>query len=637
MIDRWSWRDKEGVVAAPITTTELGVLITSGKVSKAFFISKNGGNFVPGHQHAELREFKEPERRDWKALLPLAAGIVIVLALFFGYRWFTRAPGGAVVVEQDDALNLLLVKWPDAAANGSTAAAEAARVRDDFVTCEQQAVKPAATDPQALRLLALCSAIANRYGGQKHREGLAHYLKTKDLPFERAALLSTLAAGEAVAEAQALLRPAVAKNTQYASLLLARLLVRHLPERKLAGTQGERFDDAWTVLSVIATSEPALVLDFAVKSGRLHVFETTLSAPQAKDAPLVIRYVRATGACEWGTKALVAIVRAGSPPPEALTELGLTTAACKAEDTALAAFENDADPARKRAARQGLAAVRIQHGDLEGAKALLYAMDVQDDGAGAGRYVRAVLALQSGDHVRALELFRSSGLSGAAVGAFVAEKLQGTKEPAPLSMIFGPAQPFVSAVLSDRVDDVRLDALFDAPDVLHELNPGRVPLLEAIVAVPVETLRKKPKPSEGDRALIGLYDAWMDKTPKMRAAGDGGSLVAAVLQHRKGQHADAVRAIDRLLKAETDAPPLGLAALRARSLERSAKETADETWAQLAEHNDELEPAAELATARTALANGDTKAAADQLRALYFAGEASLEAMRLLSFIEEKP
>jgi hypothetical protein len=641
MADKWTVRDKHGVITGPMPTEELGALIVSGKAPPTVFVSMNGSQFRPANEFPQLQGFKAPEGRDWRALWPLAAGLFVVLVLVLGYRFLKGGTPGQEA-PADNALTELLADWPDAAPNGTLPAAQAAT---DPATCERQAAGVLQKEPQndaALRLLAVCASTANRFGGQKHRDSLGAYLDGRpgDYTLERGALLATMPLGDRGARAEALLRQAYQAKKPGADFLLARLLVQRLPDRKRSAADDPQVLAAWAVLQPIAPAHLDLAFEWALRSARFHAFQTLLADPKTADTPLVIRFLRATLGCEWGSATLQKLAAAPDVLPEALAELGLSAGACGVSDAArvLLPFEQSTDPKKKRAAKLGLAALRLSARDVEGAKTFLYDVEAPADGeedAAASRYVRATLALHLGDYGRAIELYKSSGLTGAALGAFVAELMQSPKSQAPAPVIFGVAAPFVSAVLSDRVDDVRLDALLDAPDVLHALNPGKVPLLEAIVAAPLEQLRKKQKLTESERALVGLFDTWLGAVPKVRAAGEGGVVVAALLALQKQKATDAVRALDRLMHGP-EAAPHGIATLRARVLEMSAPNSADEVWAQLGESSEDLEPAAEMAAARAAERSGDHTGAAARYRALYFSGEAPLEAVRALAAVSEE-
>lgn len=641
MADKWTVRDKHGVVSGPHGTEEVGALITSGKVPPTVFVSCNGSGFRPAGEWPQLQGFKAPERRDWRALWPLAAVLLAGLVIYGAYRVATRPEGGAAEVI-DDGLDEIVGAWPDAIAVATVASAEEAKTSDPGL-CERRAagaLRLELGNDRALRLLAVCSAVANRFGVQKQRDALAELLRGRGeaYAFERGALLSTMPQGERGAEAEALLRPAIVKNDAQGTFLLARLLVQRLPEHKPSAAADPRFQDAWAVLEPIAAANPELVLDWSLKSARFNVFARVFATPKTSDTPFVIRWYRATLGCDYAAPALAMLAAAADVRAETLSELGLAAAACKiaSAEQVLRPFETHTDAKKKRAAKIGLAALRLADRDLEGAKGLLYDVDKPadaDEDAAANRYVRAAFALHLGDLERALELFHASTMPGGAFGAFVAERMQGRDLPAP--MIFGPGGAFVTAVLSDRVDDVRLDPLFDAADVLHALNPAKVPLLEAMVAAPIEQLRKKAKPSEADRALLGLFDAWIGVTPKTRAVGEGGTLVAAELALAKKQPAEALRALDRLATAG-EALPQGIAALKARALEATAPEAAEELWAQLAEGSEDLDVAAEMAAARALLRSGDTAGGAGRYQVLYWAGDAPLEVTYALSMIDER-
>ncbi|MCC6808107.1 MAG: hypothetical protein IT381_11835 [Deltaproteobacteria bacterium] len=653
MTDHWMVREKDGLIVGPFTTDELGKAIARREYTTQTFVNHNGSAYRPVGDWPQLQAFKAAPARDLKpVLLPIAGVAAAIFVALVIYLVVTAKKDGAGANAGDPLIEDLVREWPDALV---AASADEARelTGTDPAGCERKAVyllQKSSGDDAALRALAVCSALADRFGLQKHRDALLDVLEKRGVErygLEIGALLSMHPTGDRGARAEQLLR---ATKEPVAAELLADLLIDRLPAKPTL-TDEPAFTAAWLAIEAIKGRpvHSALAAKWAIKSAHFAVDAKIMEAEvdEPSTAAGAIMHLRLTFACEWGVRVLSAIAKKPVVPPAALIELGLQAAACGVPEAAasITAHVKDSDPAQARAAKHGLAAIKMGFGDPVGAAAVLADTDAPAERsleAGAAAYVRGVLALARGDAEAAGRSFQTAAydrglgqLAGAYVGLYVAEKLQKVTPTEGLPAGYGPAGPFIDALLSDKVDDVRLDPLFDAPDALHALNPAKIPLLPAIVGAAVERVRKKPTLTESDRALIALFEVWQGKTPKGRAAGEGGTLVAALIAMQHGQMQDALKALDRLLRTASDDPPLGLASLRARIMERIAPETSDEVWAQLAEQNEELEPAAEMAAARAALRGGDKAGAEDRYRALYFSREAPFEAMRALALIGE--
>jgi hypothetical protein len=604
MSEQWTVRDKAGALVGPYSTEDLGEAISQGTVPLQTLVSVNGSAYQPVNQWPQLKGFKPPLKTDKRSvLLPIVVGVTLVLAFAGGYAWLTGNASDSQSPRDEappDGLAQLVAKWPGA------------KTSADPRECEQNAAALLQQEPSndaALRQLAMCAALQNRFGFQKQRDALLAILEQRPgYDLERGALLSL----RDDPRAEALL---AGSDTLDSKRLLARLQLARL--EKTPGDASKARD----AVQRVARDDQALALRFALLTGELRVFTTAFDDSQVD---LALKYVRATGSCAFAVQHL-----SKSTQPEAIVELGLAVAACGGNTDQL---PNIARPETAHAAKYALAAVKLGARDFTGARAALEEVPLPAETApeaAACFFIRAVLALHAKDPIQANAYFAiadRAGIRSAALGAYIVALIEKREKEAPTRV--GPAPLFLAALLSDRVADVRLDPLLDAPDQLHALNPAGLPLVEAMVSVVVEQARERT--TEADLALVALFDAWTGKTPKQRAGGEGGALVAAVLSFQRAQWGDAIRALDRL-----DKDALGVAALKARALEKLAPENADEVWAQLAEQNEELEAAGEMAAARAAVANKDLEGAAARYRVLFQSADSPFEATKALAQLEE--